>query len=254
MDCGLAREQLDVARPDSADRETAELEAAFAHVDACPECAEVVEFRREFDRRTGAVMRDVPVPAGLKERLLAAAELTASPSQIAPPARSYNRRKLLLATSSAAALLIAAGVMWLVGGGAPDPLAMNDVRQFWARQLAEDATLASLPAFDGSFDAAIPDLRWASNLPVEPLGADIDGDGRHDAAVYRFETGFLVVIQPNRVADAPAADSPFAAERSYAPVLHVAWTDAGQVHLCFVRTGGERGLDAILNRVYGAHA
>lgn len=254
MDCGLAREHLDVARPDSADRETAELEAAFSHVDSCPECAEVVEFRREFDRRTGAVVRDVPVPAGLKERLLAAAELTAPPSQVAQPPRPSSRRKLLLATSSAAALLIAAGIMWIVGG-APDPLAMNDVRQFWTQQLAEDASLDSLPAFDGSFDAAIPDLRWAGNLPgVEPQGADIDGDGRHDAAVYQFGTGFLVVFPPDRIADAPAAESPFAAERSYAPVLHVAWTDAGQVHLCFVRSGGERGLDAILNRVYGAHA
>ena len=255
MDCGLAREQLDVARPDSADRETAELQAAFAHVDACPECAEIVEFRREFDRRTAAVMRDVPVPAGLKERLLAAAELAESPPQVAQPVPAYNRRKLLLATSSAAALLIAAGVMWIVGGGAPDPLAMNDVRQFWTEQLAEDAALASLPAFDGSFDAAIPDLRWAGNLPgVEPQGADIDGDGRHDAAVYQFGTGFLVVFPPDRIAHAPAAESPFAAERSYAPVLNVAWTDAGQVHLCFVRSGGERGLDAILTRVYGAHA
>lgn len=254
MDCGLAREQLDVARPDSADRESPELEAAFAHVDSCPECAEVVEFRREFDRRAGSVIRDVPVPAGLKERLLAAAELTVQPAAETPRPSRRARRKFLLATSSAAALLVAAGAAWFFGGDAPHPIALHEVREFWSIQLSEPAAVEELPAFDGNFDPSIPDLRWADHFQEAPQGADIDGDGLHDAAVYQFQTGFLVVLAPGRIEDAPAAESPFAADQDYTPILNVAWTDAGQVHLCYVQKGGVNGLKAILDYVYDAHA
>jgi len=69
MECRTARELLDAARPDSADREDPELQAAFAHVDECDTCAEVLEFRRGFDRRVGEIVRDVPVPADLRARL-----------------------------------------------------------------------------------------------------------------------------------------------------------------------------------------
>lgn len=259
MDCGLAREQLDAARPDSGDREDLALEAAFAHVDGCPACAEVIEFRREFDRHAGRVIRDVAVPAGLKERLLAATELSTQPTPAhSPPADESatrrSRRKVLVSVTSAAALLLAAGGTWLFTHDTAAPLAMEDVRTFWSSRIERGAALADLPAFDGSFAAQIQDGRWASLITAQPRGADIDGDGRHDAAVYQFQTGFLVVIQPDRVPNAPQTGSAVGAQKSYRPVPNVAWTLDGQVYLCYVLEGGPRGLDTVLNRVYAAHA
>jgi hypothetical protein len=258
MDCGLAREQLDAARPDSGDREDSALEAAFAHVDACPACAEVVEFRREFDRQVSRVVRDVSIPDGLRERLLAAGERSVQP--LAAPANKSpthrGRRKVLVAVTSAAVLLLAAGGAWLFTHDGPAPLAMSKVQDYWSSHIESGATLASLPAFDGSFDATIQDGRWASSMSAPPLGADIDGDGRHDAAVYAFPSGsgFLVVVEPGRVNDVPQAASALSAQKSYRPVPNVAWTLDGQVYLCYVEQGGPRALDAVLSRVYGAQA
>jgi hypothetical protein len=254
MDCGLAREQLEGARPDSGDREDPALEAAFAHVDACPACAEVVEFRREFDRHAGRVIRDVSVPAGLKERLLAATELSAQPAPADAPPTRPSRRKVLIATTSAAALLIAAGVAWVIGHGTPAALAMADLQAYWSSHIERGADVDDLPAFDGSFDPQIQDGRWASLITAQPGGADIDNDGRHDAAVYKFQTGFLVVMQPERVLNAPQAGSAVSAQPGYRPVANVAWTLDGQVYLCYVMEGGGRGLEAVLNRVYSAPA
>jgi hypothetical protein len=254
MDCGLAREQLNVARPDSGDREDPALEEAFAHVDGCPACAEVVEFRREFDRHFGRALRDVPVPSGLKERLLAAVELSVQPAPEEDRPSRRSRRKVLLATISAAALLIAAGAAWLFTHDVPVPLAMEEVRAWWSSRLERGEPVAELPAFDGSFDPTIQDGRWASLIKAQPLGADIDGDGRHDAAVYQFTTGFLVVMAPGRVSDAPDAGSAVSAPPSYRPAPNVAWTLDGQVYLCYVEQGGQRGLKEVLNRVYDAHA
>lgn len=256
MDCGQAREHLDVARPDSGDREDTALEAAFAHVDACASCAEVVEFRREFDRQAGHVIRETPIPAGLKERLLAAVELSAQPvaaSAVQSPNRP-SRRKVLIATGSAATLLIAAGVAWFFGHGAPTPLAMDEVQAYFDSRIAGGASLADLSAFDGSFDATIQDGRWADLITGQPVGADIDEDGRHDAALYQFRTGFLVVMQPGRIPDGPQAESAVSAQPSYRPVPNVAWTLDGQVYLCYVEQGGPAGLKAVLDGVYRAHA
>jgi hypothetical protein len=259
MDCGLAREQLDAARPDSGgDREDSALEAAFAHVDACPACAEVVEYRREFDRHAGRVIRDVRVPTGLRERLLAAAELAAQPPLPSQPAADQptrrSRRKVLVSVTSAAALLLAAGGAWLFTHDGPAPLAMNEVQAFWSSHVEHGADVAELPAFDGSFDAAIQDGRWASAITAQPRGAGIDGDGRHDAAVYKFRTGFLVVMQPDRVAGAPQVTSAVDAQRSYNPAPNVAWTLDGQVYLCYVVEGGPRGLEDVLSLIYDAQA
>lgn len=258
MDCELAREQLDAARPDTGDREDSALEAAFAHADACPACAEVVEFRREFDRQAGRVIRDVPVPAGLKERLLAAAEISAQPSVVRAPAdqRSarYSRRKVFVAVTSAAALLLAAAGTWLFTHDAPAPLAMSDVQAFWASRIEHGAALADLPEFDGSFDPAIQDGRWSGAISASPLGADMDDDGRHDAAVYAFRTGFLVIMQPGRVTGPPEAGSALSAQRSYRPVPNVAWTLDGQVYLCYVEQGGPPALEQVLSHIYDAQA
>jgi hypothetical protein len=258
MDCELARECLDVARPDARDREDAELLAAFAHLDECPACAEAVEFRRMFDRQVGAKVRAVDVPADLQSRLIAALSAADPAVRTDDPTRALrSRRRAFLAAASAAALLFAAVGTWWVTQRQPAPLAAAAVLDWCRTTLAGDAGTASaaLAEFDGSFDAAVGDGRWASQLARQaPQGADVDGDGDHDAAVYAIRGGFLVILPPGRVVDPPAAGSAGNAQRQYSPAPHVAWTFNQQMWVCILPGGSDRQLDALLNRVYGSAA
>jgi len=45
--------------------------AAQAHLESCPACARTVGNRRDLDRAIGEVMREVPIPRGAQQRLLA---------------------------------------------------------------------------------------------------------------------------------------------------------------------------------------
>ena len=54
----------------------AELQTAWEHAQVCSACAARIEQRREADNRIAATMQAVPIPLGLKERLLAQASLS----------------------------------------------------------------------------------------------------------------------------------------------------------------------------------
>lgn len=257
MDCRLAREQLDVARPGSADGDNPELQLAFAHLEVCGSCAELFRFRRAFDGKVGAVVRDVDVPPDFKLQV-ARAVGAASPRPASDQGfagRAPSRRAALLA-GCAAALLIAAGWTWFASRAAPAPLTAAEVLAWWRAQLGPDSALdlQSLPAFDGGFDPAPGDGRWSRLAAASPRGADLDGDGADDAAVYLFRGGFLVVMPPDRVSDPPSAASALAATRHYAPVPHVAWTAGHRVHLCFVPGGTPAQLEQLLRTLHAAAA
>lgn len=255
MECRTARELLDFARPDSADREAPELQEAFAHVDECGACADVLEFRREFDRRVGEIVRDVPVPTDLCARLqqaFAPPVETVQPRPVENTTKRQARRAFVLATS-AAALLIAAGWSFYRAHSAPAPLAATDVIDWWQAELARPGfDVAALPEFDGKFEATVGDERWRSLSSTEPRGADLNGDGADDAAVFPFSGGFFVVLAPHRVSDPPSASSANSAKQLYLPVPHVAWTHNGSMHICFLLPGGTRDeLEHLLHRIYG---
>lgn len=258
MECRTARELLDAARPESVDREDAELQAAFAHLDECDACAEVVEFRRGFDRRVGAIVRQVCVPADLQSRLVQALVPVDVAPQVSavPPLEVRHRRRALILAASAAALLIAAGWSFYAARSLPAPLAAADVLDWWRSELTRQSGFdaAALPEFDGSFDAALGDGRWRSLAQSGPRGADIDRDGTHDAAVFPFVGGFVVVVGPDRVADPPSNASASAATPVYAPVPHVAWTHARCMHICFLPGGTPRQLQQLVRNISSSAA
>ncbi|HKB02762.1 MAG TPA: zf-HC2 domain-containing protein [Gemmataceae bacterium] len=70
MDCNTARLLATFfGRPES--ELTPEDAAALdAHLATCPKCADLVKFERAFDDRVAQAMLAVPIPAGLKGRLL----------------------------------------------------------------------------------------------------------------------------------------------------------------------------------------
>src|SRR5262245_5275113 len=70
MDCANARLLLNFLRNDEMD--PAERSALLAHLEACPDCSAQAQSESQFDEALGRALRRMPVPAGLKGRLLAA--------------------------------------------------------------------------------------------------------------------------------------------------------------------------------------
>jgi hypothetical protein len=74
MDCKTARLLLDYARPHRCELEQEEAGALQGHLDHCPDCHSLADHERQFDERLGRAMRQVEMPSGLREQLLARLE------------------------------------------------------------------------------------------------------------------------------------------------------------------------------------
>jgi hypothetical protein len=251
MDCGLARERLDVLHPDRPEKADSEVADAVAHVQECAACAEDVQARQAFDREVGRVLRDVPVPTGLRERLVLALTATmAEPPKPAVQLRAELPRRrrwwMTAAVTTAAGLLVAVVVWMLFSRGEPPLLALDEVRTWSRDHLRTTADIDALPALGEELSPVLADGRWGAAVgQTVPRGADVDGDGVQDAAVYALTGGaVLVVTGPGRIAAPPAARTDF-----YTPPVHSAWTVGEQVYLVFV-PGGSEQLKSLLNAVY----
>jgi hypothetical protein len=261
MDCGTIRQQLDAIRPDSDDRSDAGLREASAHLDRCSHCREVFEARQEFDREVGRQMRDVPLPEGLKERLLAALQAAppVSPGSREPAARRPSRRRPLRAWPLVAAGLLAAVALgWAVLRPGETPLSLEAARTTVAEQMANER----LDPFDGSFDATV-NPTWSGLLKLTPecRGIDVNGSGRHDAAVYGFSArvghrplkGTLVVFATGRISNPPVESAPISSNVFYSPQPGVVCLVGNQVYLCYVE-GDRSDLDALFDLFKGLGA
>jgi hypothetical protein len=71
MDCRTARLLVPFARPGVTELERADLAALKQHLADCPDCRLEVEAERTLDAVLSRAMRAVPVPASLRDRLLA---------------------------------------------------------------------------------------------------------------------------------------------------------------------------------------
>jgi hypothetical protein len=71
MDCKTAHLLLDFNRPTPTELEASEAEALDNHLIDCPACARLARDERRLDEHVGQAMRDVAVPAGLRDRLVA---------------------------------------------------------------------------------------------------------------------------------------------------------------------------------------
>lgn len=260
MDCELAREQLDVIHPDRSEQANPDVQEAAAHVEHCCSCSELVESRRAFDREFGRVLRQVPVPPGLRSRLvLAVSEAGTSESVTQRPQpqlalqRGGRRRWAILLTTTTVGLLLVLGGWKVFSRGAPPVLALDVVRNWCGDHLHNLNDIQALPALSDGLSPTLTDGRWAALVSsTPPRGADIDGDGVQDAAVYTLSPGaFLVVMGPDRIGAPPKTWSEF-----YTPVVHAAWTVGNQVYVVVVPNrnvhDGRQQLKELQNRVYGS--
>jgi hypothetical protein len=103
MDCKTARLLLDYARPAPAELPGGDVAALESHLSACPECEAVARTERQLDDHVGRAVRDVPVPDGLRERLLA---------RLRTERRRWYRRWALRGTAAAAAAVALTLGLW----------------------------------------------------------------------------------------------------------------------------------------------
>jgi hypothetical protein len=124
MDCKHARLLLNFAHPFTAELTLGEAEALEAHLQDCPECGAVFRAERQADERLGRAMRDVPIPDGLRERIL---------SRLAAD-RDDRHWRWLRWGSIAAAVALVVGLVWMFTGR---PATNFDQEQVLNRVLAE---------------------------------------------------------------------------------------------------------------------
>lgn len=164
MDCDTARHLLAFRRPSGPSELTPEDVAALdRHLAGCPGCAAVVGRQEGFDAAVGAAMRDVPVPAGLRGKLLKAAadrEVT-----------RFRRRVATYTAAAATALLavfLAYGVTWANRPYLdPEGLVIDNDRKAESPELAVSDWLKSqgMPT-DLPLDLEYRYYRWLGTEPV----------------------------------------------------------------------------------------
>ena len=98
MDCKTARMLIEFALPRFGELDAQESQALDNHLRDCGECAQAARVEFDADRHVSRAMRDVPVPSGLRERIL---ERMQSEGR-----RWYHRRAGRFAAAAAAVLLI----------------------------------------------------------------------------------------------------------------------------------------------------
>ncbi|HET6186000.1 MAG TPA: anti-sigma factor, partial [Trebonia sp.] len=140
------------------DEERAEFEK---HLDQCPSCAEEVRGLRETASRL-AMATAVTPPAGMRQRVLAAAPLT---RQVPPTGRSaprgggFRRKRLSRAGLTAGILALAAAVVFLLVMTLSTNSQLHQARQdnsaIAAVLAAPDARIESLPAAGGTVTAVV---------------------------------------------------------------------------------------------------
>jgi hypothetical protein len=151
------REQIDACRPGSDDLALPELAEVAAAVEQDGAVAAELARSQRFDQAVSVAMHELPLPAGLAERVLAALEANKLSPAPAPPgadsARGWSRRRwLTLAVSLAALLLIAVTARQFIRG-TPRQITQEDLSQAVA---AWDAAVASNPWVKSPVPVTVP--------------------------------------------------------------------------------------------------
>lgn len=245
MDRRTILERLDIVRPGSNDLALPELATARQALRDDPEIAEEFERRQFLDRQTAHAMRDVPVPEGLRVRLL---ETLATADQIDPggvtrPAEKslgWNRRGVLAMVASIAVSLFAGGIYWSFNQQAPTPLTVAQVEQAAGCLLSGE--VEAVP-FEGNFQPQLPQGHWRRLRLTRAVFGLLPSASGHRAAGWRFtygrSSGVLVMVPRNAVSNPPDHG------RHYAGGSSIAWTEGDFVYICRVNGRIENLLDQI---------
>ena len=239
MNRRTALERLDAVRPGSDDLALPELAEAAALLRRDPAIAADFRRRQDWDASIATALRDVPVPAHLRQSLRAALAARQTPERATIP---MTRRAWLVSTGAAAAGLMAAAGWWLQADRDLEPVSLAELRDASA-DLLSGRTLPT--AFDGTFTPIVPP-GWAARLRLSPqtMGVLPGAGGRHRAAAIGLAAGgrwpvrgVLLMSPAKAVAALPPAESIY--DRDYLPAdatggETVAWTADGLAYICRV--------------------
>ncbi|MBW3540930.1 MAG: hypothetical protein KY476_11720 [Planctomycetes bacterium] len=271
MDCLTAREILEAVRPQDAGDAEPQVQAAVGHARACVDCGDVWERLQAIDAAVGEALRDVPIPDGLEERLLASlgeqpsqasaesvADVVVPSEPVSVPPRSSRWLRRSAAVAAAAAVVLAAAFLWWTQREGEPPLSVADVYQ----QVPLDIeNLPRLESFADRFEAVPPTGAWSSRrLAVDPpaRGVRLAADGEPLVAVYGFRFrdrrgeivhGVLAAIPARSVAESQALPTSFLRASTAYPRRHAAraWTNDGLVYVAFVPVGKLEDLEQTLD-------
>jgi hypothetical protein len=287
MNCLTARETLDLIRPvdlirpdetgrpnqtqlydtDGNELPEATADEAAQHVKSCPACQTAVRRREKIDERIGQLSRDVPLPEGLRERLLArlskegtsesrAAEPQAGGFPAASKPTRRSRRWLLVSTVACIAVISGVGI-WGLWPSPPASMSMDEIAGY-ALSVNPAAGLPELAQFKGGLDVQFPKtIRKEARHLMQPFRRLVDSQlGDREIAISFFTlsdgkrgefAGLLVVVPAAAVKDVPTASS-FPVQTLYRGVFcTTAWTEGKFVYLCCVH-GGSRELHLLRPR------
>ncbi len=234
MDSRTALERLDAVRPGSDDLALPEMAGVSDLLASDVGLAAEHRRRQSWERSVAVSMHDVPVPPGLKERLLAKLADSATVVEVAPTPRRHTRRRALGMVSGLAASVVAAGVYWFVVSNTVDPVTVAELKDA-AAALASGEVQPE--AFKGDFAPVLPSSgNWWRLRARPPVVGLLPSDNGHRAAAWQFSfvgragrlQGVLVAIPAESVASPPAG------KFAYAGGNAVAWTEGDFVYVCRV--------------------
>lgn len=256
--CALARAAIELARPDDAD--SPRTKPAIEHVESCHACRQAVWRQQAIDRQIEDVCRDVPLPAGLKARLLAAlegaepaaavrvADSEAATDAICSNGRRAARRRLVVSLGGAAICALLASGGWLFWHWQQPPVELAILTQ-----QAIDEASARLPVVSpvaGELPFPLP-----ATMKTHLIGTVPRLLPAGEAGLYFFSMplrgrapvdGRLLVVSARRLVSPPTAASFLAGQALYlGGYCTTAWTEGDFVYVCCVK-GGEDNLRRLL--------
>jgi negative regulator of sigma E activity len=253
IDRDQLRATLDTCRPDSRDLELPELAVARDELAVSPELQADFDRQQRVDRRIRQALDEVPVPAGLADRVLAAcaserAVLNAAvplppnapamaPSAGSAAARPWTRRRLTWA--AAAAVLLAAVVPVALHFLATDALSAAEVpalanRWFSAVASGRWQAMESAPrdlALPRSIVAVARGWQSVGGLAGRGVAYDLSRPGLGQAVM------FVVKLAVYNLPSAP----PLAPQSTTGGQAIVAWQSDGHLLVLVVQLDGDPG-------------
>jgi hypothetical protein len=259
-------ESMDACRATSDDLRLPELAPLADRLATDPAARKVFDRIQRFDRRLSEATRDVPVPVGLAERIMACLESNSvepgvveraidlehdgdsatSATHVAPVRRRMGRRSWLLAATAASVLVAAAFTFW------PRPAELTAQRLLensgdWARKLWNvPAKWTSLPA--GQRELAGFPMPQVINA-LASRWADVGDDVEWRAVAYDVSPrggprAMLLVIKDGEIDE--GGPSPTASPQSTTGGLMIGcWQGQGVVYVLVVE-GDERSYKNLL--------
>jgi hypothetical protein len=245
MDRRNALEKLEIVRHDSDDLSDSELADAIAALDQDPAARQEFDRRLQLDAKIATAMQAVEVPAGLKDKLLAATTATnVAPEPVKSPKRS--RRGFLVAMTSVAAAAIAVLVFLQQG---PTKVSYHGIVQ----QAPRDVPATPWPAVTHDFNLPnwlVRKPRTSQQLwPSE--SAPLDGQTEPTSVAVAGRSWVLIVTPLDRVEGAPnfGPGGTLGSGKLSTTHHYQAWQDTDFVYVLFVK-GSQNDLDAVYQREF----